>query len=304
MAQAAKDQRAGYGIALGIASALLFGASTPAVKVLLALADPWLLAGILYLGAGFGLAAVAAWRRLNGHRRYAPYADLAGRDWLWLAGAIGAGGMAAPVLLLIGLQLTPAATTALLLNLESVFTAGLAVLLFGERIGGRAALGIGAVAAGGAVLSWEPGAPLGLSLGAAAVAAACLAWGVDNNLTRRISGGDAIEITALKGTVAGSANTAIALALGAAWPDAATAALGGVIGFISYGVSLAMFVVALRHVGAARTGACFASAPFAGALLSIVVLGEAARGEVIAAGALMAAGMALIVGESRAAAGQ
>jgi drug/metabolite transporter (DMT)-like permease len=270
------------------------------VKALLALADPWLLAGILYLGAGTGLAAVAAWRRLRGHRRFAPVADLAGRDWLWLAGAIGAGGMAAPVLLLLGLRLTPAATTALLLNLESVFTAGLAVLVFGERLGGRAVLGIGAVAAGGAVLSWEPGAPLGLSAGAAAVAAACLAWAVDNNLTRRISGGDAIEITALKGAAAGAANAGIAMYLGAEWPGGATAALAGVIGFVSYGVSLAMFVVALRHVGAARTGACFASAPFAGALLSIVALGEAVRGELVAAGLLMAAGVALIASEAAA----
>lgn len=304
MARAAEKQRAGYGVALGIASALLFGASTPAVKVLLAGADPWLLAGILYLGAGLGLAAVAAGRRLNGHRRHAPYADLAGRDWLWLAGAIGAGGMAAPVLLLVGLQQTPAATTALLLNLESVFTAALAVLFFGERLGARAVAGIGAVAAGGVVLSWEPGAPLGLSAGAAAVAAACLAWGVDNNLTRRIARGDAIEITAVKGAVAGAANAAIAISLGASWPSTDIIALGGLIGFVGYGISLALFVVALRHIGAARTGACFASAPFAGALLSIVVLGEAARGEVIAAGALMAAGMALIVGESRAAGGQ
>jgi drug/metabolite transporter (DMT)-like permease len=300
MAQAAKDQRPGYGMALGIASALLFGASTPAVKTLLALADPWLLAGILYLGAGFGLALVAAWRRIMGHRRYAPYADLKASDWPWLAGAVAAGGMAAPVLLLLGLQLTPAATTSLLLNLEAVFTAGLAVLLFGERLGGRGALGIAAVALGGVVLSWEPDAPLGLSLGAAAVAAACLAWAVDNNLTRRISGGDAIEITALKGAVAGTANTVIALSLGAPLPGADTAALGGLIGFISYGVSLAMFVVALRHAGAARTGACFAFAPFAGALLSIFALGEAARFEIIVAGALMAAGMALIAGETRA----
>lgn len=276
-----------YGIGAALAAALLFGASTPLAKLLLGGASPWLLAGLLYLGSGLGLALTLLPRK--------GLQKLARGEALALAGAIAAGGIAGPLLLLWGLVRMPASAAALLLNAEAVFTALIAWFVFRENFDRRIALGMLLIVAGAAVLSGF--SPATSFMPALAVLAACLAWGIDNNLTRKVSLADARQVAMLKGLVAGTTNTALALAAGASLPR--LPALGGalLVGWLGYGVSLALFVVALRELGAARTGAYFSTAPFAGALFAVLLLGEPLSASLALAGALMAAGVWLHVSE-------
>jgi len=243
---------------------------------------------MLYLGSGGGLAIVSIVRR---RRAIESEARLTGRDAPWLTLAILFGGLLAPVLLLIGLTRTPAASTSLLLNLEGVFTALLAWLVFRENVDRRIAVGMFAIVVGGAVLSWEGHAAFGGVLGPVAIAAACAGWAIDNNLTQKVSGGDPIQIAMLKGLAAGTVNVIIAMALGASWPSAPRASAALVLGFLSYGVSLVLFVLALRHLGAARTGAYFSLAPFVGAAVALLWLRERPTGAFVLGAACMAAGV-------------
>jgi len=285
------------GIAAALAAAVLFGASTPLAKPLLGQTSPWLLAALLYLGSGLGLWLL---RRL----RKAPTVRLAAGERWWLAGAIVAGGMVAPVLLMLGLSRMPASGVSLLLNAEGVATALLAWFAFKENFDRRIALGMLAIVAGSVVLTW-PDADAA-SGGVAswwpslAVLGACLAWGLDNNLTRKVSLTDASYIAMSKGLAAGATNLLLALIAGAQWPGAATVLAAGLLGFASYGASLVLFVLGLRHLGTARTGAYFSVAPFIGALLSILLLGEPVTGPLLLAGLLMAIGVALHLTERHA----
>jgi drug/metabolite transporter (DMT)-like permease len=275
-------------IAAALGAALLFGASTPAAKLLAGGIDPILLAGLLYTGSGLGLGAWFLARRAR--------LALSARDLPWLAGAVISGGMVAPVLLMVGLASTSAAASSLLLNLEGVFTALLAWFAFRENFDRRIALGMAFIAAGGALLVLQPGALTGSHFGSLAIAGACLAWAIDNNLTRKVSFADATAIAAIKGLVAGPVNIAIAFVGGALWPGIAPAVGAATIGLFGYGVSLALFVVALRGLGAARTGAYFSTAPFAGVALALM-LGETPAAFFWPAAALMAAGVWLHVSE-------
>lgn len=280
---------------LALLAALLFGLSAPAAKVLVGAVDPWLLAGLLYLGSGVGLLAYGAARR--GLGRGEREAALTARDVPWLAGATAAGGVIGPVLLMFALSLGPAAQSSLLLNLEGVFTALLAWLVFREHVGARIALGMAAITAGALALSWAGGGSLRIDGSAGLVAGACLAWAIDNNLTRKVSGGDPVEIAAIKGVVAGAINVLVAVARGAHWPEPSTALGAAVVGVLGYGTSLALFVLALRHLGTARTSAYFSTAPFVGALGSVLALGEPLTVSLAIAGALMAIGVWLHLGE-------
>ena len=271
------------GVAAALGAALLFGAGTPLAKLLLAQASPWLLAGLLYLGSGLGLTAVRWLRR-------APAVRLSRVEWPWFAGAVVAGGVAGPVLLMLGLTGMPASGASLLLNAEGVFTALLAWLAFKENFDRRIALGMAAIALGAVVLSWPGEARFAGAWPALAVLGACLAWALDNNLTRKVSLADASWIAAVKGLAAGSINLALAFGLGATLPAAPVVAASLLVGFLAYGVSLTWFVLGLRHLGTARTGAYFCIAPFFGALLA-VVLGEAVTVPLLLAGALMAVGI-------------
>ena len=272
------------GVLAALGAALLFGGSTPLAKWLLASIDPWLLAGLLYLGSGAGLSLY----RLI---RHAPPGRLAPGEWPWLAGAILAGGVVGPVLLMFGLTGMPAAGTSLLLNAEGVFTALLAWFAFRENVDRRIALGMAAIVAGALVLSWPREAQLGSVWPALAVLGACLAWGIDNNLTRQVALADATWIAAIKGAAAGSANLTLALWLGATWPPLPELIAALSIGSLAYGASLALFVIGLRHLGTARTGAYFSVAPFFGALLAIPLLGETLSQRLLIAGTLMALGV-------------
>jgi drug/metabolite transporter (DMT)-like permease len=272
------------GILAALGAAALFGIGTPLAKALLASVQPWLMAGLLYLGSGAGLLA---WRAACG----SPAARLPRDEWPWLLGAIFCGGAVAPVLLMHGLTAMPASGASLLLNAEGVFTALLAWFAFRENFDRRIALGLGAIVAGAVVLSWPGEARFGEVWPALAVLGACLAWALDNNLTRRVSLGHATWIAAVKGLAAGSANLAVAFALGARLPPSAALAGALLLGLLSYGVSLTLFVLALRGLGAARTGAYFSIAPFFGALVAIALLDEPLTPRLIVAGTLMAVGV-------------
>jgi len=282
-------------IGLALTAAALFGLSTPAAKWLLAATDPWVLAGFLYLSSGIGLAIL--WligRALGGVPREAP---LRRRDVPWLAGAVVSGGVIGPVLLMFGLAAGSASGTALLLNLEGVLTAGLAWAIFREHFDARIAAGMGLITAGAIVLAWPSGEALSANRSVLLVAGACLAWAVDNNLTRRVSGGDPVIIAALKGGAAGAVNLAIAAAMGAQLPRPASALGAAVVGLLGYGISLVLFVRALRDLGAARTGAYFSTAPFIGAAASVAALGEPLTARLAAGGALMGLGVWLHISE-------
>jgi len=269
---------------------VLFGASTPAAKLLAGDLHPVLLAGLLYAGSGIGLAATLV---VRGKRVALPSAG----DWPWLAAAIFCGGILGPILLMTGLKGTPAANASLLLNLEGVLTALIAWFAFRENFDRRIAAGMALIVAGGALLAVEPGAAYRVDGGAIAVAGACFAWALDNNFTRRVSAADAAGIAALKGLCAGAANLALAWWLGARWPGPGSALAAAATGWLGYGVSLALFVVALRELGAARTGAYFSSAPFVGVGLSLAVLGESPAPQFWGAAALMLVGVWLHVSE-------
>ena len=286
-------------IACALASAVLFGLSAPAAKVLLAVTDAWLLAGLLYLGSGLSLTAYRVARRMVS-RAPAREAALVAQDCTWLAAAILCGGVAGPVLLMFGLARGSVAESVLLLNLEGVFTAGLAWAVFREHVDRRIAAGMAAIAAGAMILTWQPSGPLRFSGSALMIIGACLAWAFDNNLTRKVSASDPLQIAALKGLVAGTVNIAIALWLGAKLPDGGTLALATVVGAVGYGVSLVLFILALRGLGAGRTGAYFSTAPFVGALGGILALHEPMTTQLMIAGGLMAAGLWLHLSERHA----
>jgi drug/metabolite transporter (DMT)-like permease len=285
------------GMPLALVSALLFGAVAPASKLLLGSVSPQLLAGLLYLGAGLGLALVQLARRRLGLP--AQEARLRRADLPWLAAVVLAGGVLGPVLLMLGLARTPAASGALLLNLESLATMAIAWLAFHENVDRRLLLGAAAIVAGAVVLSWN-GQSVSFDAGAALIAGACLAWGIDNNLTRKLSAADPVVIAMVKGLVAGAANTVLAIDLGAALPTAGTVVAAAAVGFLGVGVSLVAFVLALRHLGAARTGAYFSLAPFIGALIAVAALHETITAQLVIAGALMASGLWLHLTERHA----
>jgi len=274
------------GVAASLCAALLFGAAAPLAKLLLAQVSPWLLAALLYLGSGLGLALL---RRL----RRAPSVRLPAGEGRWLAGAVFAGGVVGPVLLMAGLAGMPASQASLLLNGEAVLTALLAWFVFRENVDRRVALGMFAIVAGGVVLAWPQGsaAEAGAVRPALLVLGACLAWAIDNNLTRKVSLTDASWIAMVKGLAAGSTNLALALALGAAWPPLPLVAAAALLGLFSYGVSLVLFVLGLRALGTARTGAYFSVAPFFGALLAVAALGEPLTWPLATAAVLMALGV-------------
>ncbi|NWA05261.1 DMT family transporter [Pseudomonas gingeri] len=270
-----------------LAAAALFGASTPLAKWLGVGMSPVLLAGLLYLGSGLGLAVVRVVRD-RGWRK----SGLTRGEWPWLISAIAFGGVLGPVALMFGLGHTSGATASLMLNLESVLTAVLAWVVFRENADRRIVIGMIAIVLGSLVLSWpRQAATVQDWTGPLAVAFACLCWAIDNNLTRKVSASDALFIAGLKGLAAGSVNCVLALAIGARLPALPVLAPTLLLGFLGYGVSLVLFVLALRGLGSARTGAYFSTAPFLGAVIAIVWLGESVSLLFWIAAALMALGV-------------
>lgn len=259
-------------VLFALLAAALFGASTPFAKLLVGSMPPVLLAGLLYLGSGLGLTLI----RLVRDRGWQD-SGLSRAEWPWLLGAIFFGGVAGPVALMFDLMTTSGASASLLLNLESVLTAVIAWVVFKENADKRIVLGMVAIVAGGLVLSWPGQSTRSFHwLDPLLVCVACLCWAIDNNLTRKVSASDALFIAGSKGIVAGLVNTSLALVLGASLPSATTVFQTMTVGLLGYGFSLVMFVLALRGLGTARTGAYFSTAPFVGALIALLVLGESA----------------------------
>lgn len=277
------------GAAAALGAALLFGAGTPLAKLLLANVGPWMLAGLFYLGSGLGLSV---YRFVM---RSAPV-KLAPGEALWLAGATLAGGVVGPLLLMAGLTGMPASGASLLLNAEGVFTALLAWMAFRENFDRRIALGMASIALGAVVLSWPGEVSFAGMWPALSILGACFAWGIDNNLTRQVSLNDATWIASVKGLVAGSVNLSLAFLLGDHLPSMPVVGGAMLVGFLAYGVSLALFVVGLRHLGTARTGAYFSVAPFFGAALALSS-GEPMTWKLAVAGGLMALGVWLHLSE-------
>jgi drug/metabolite transporter (DMT)-like permease len=275
---------------LALASAALFGAAAPAVKPIAGTLNPVLLAGLLYLGSFLGLLLARA------ARRTAAEARIRRSDLPALGGAILAGGVAAPVLLVWGLSGLAASAVSLLLAAETILTVVISALAFREHVAPRVWIAPVLILAAGALLGWTPGAAVPVSLHALAVLAACALWGLDNNLTSRIALADPYAIAMWKGLVAGVLNTAIGLALAPGVPQASW--LGALaVGALGYGASLVLYVLALRHLGAARTAAHFGTAPFFGAGLSVALLGEPVTAVLAAAFGLTAVGTWLVLGE-------
>lgn len=271
---------------LALAAAALFGLSTPAAKAIVGNVAPLVLAGLLYLGSGLGLLLFRAIRGEGG-------VALVRRDLPWLAGAVLFGGGLGPALLMWGLVRTTGSAASLLLTLEGVFTALIAWIVFREPFNRRIGVGMAAIFAGAVVLALRGPPGAAATLGAAAVAGACLCWAIDNNLTSHISHVDAPTLAMIKGLVAGSVNVALGLTIGGTMPGIGTVAVAGAVGLLGYGLSLVLFVLALREVGAARTGAYFSTAPFLGAVLGVAALHEPLTVTLIVAGLLMAFGVYL-----------
>lgn len=274
-------------IAAALTAAALFGASTPLAKALLRDLSPVLLAGLLYLGSGVGLGLI---RITRDHGWRAP--PLARKEWFWLLLAIGFGGVLGPLALMFGLIRTAAATASLLLNLEAVLTALLAWIVFRENTDRRIVLGMALIVAGAVLLALPaPSQHMSLGWGTSLIAAACLCWALDNNFTRKVSASDALFLAGLKGLISGIVNVGIALALGARLPAIPVMGMAMTVGLLGYGISLVLFVLALRGLGSARTGAYFSTAPFIGAAIAILAFGEHASWIFWLAAAVMGAGV-------------
>src|SRR6516165_11538498 len=257
---------------LALASAALFGASTPVAKLLLGVTDPLMLAGLLYLGSGIGLGIIGLSARLSGRAAEAP---LRRHDLPWLGLIVLFGGLLGPALLMAGLTSASGGAGSLLLNTEGLATMVIAWIFFRENVDRRVFAGAMAILAGALVLTWPAdGAAMTMGRGGALIVAACICWGIDNNLTRKLSAADPVQIAMVKGVAAGIINTTLGFAHGAQVPGEGTLAAAAILGFLGYGVSLAFFVLGLRHLGAARTGAYFSTAPFIGAALALPLFGE------------------------------
>jgi drug/metabolite transporter (DMT)-like permease len=285
------------GIFAALGAAALFGLSTPIAKTLVGEMSPLLLAGLLYAGSGAGLSILLAARAIGVGQ--ASIIRPRGADLMWLLGAIAFGGAIGPYLLMYGLQTADSASASLILNLEGVFTALLAWFAFKENFDGRIAAGMAFIVAGGVVLSMGSALRAGGFAGPLAIAGACLAWAIDNNLTRKVSINDAMLIACIKGLIAGPISVALALRYGAHLPAGTLLLRAGLLGFVGYGLSLTLFVLALRNLGTARTGAYFSLAPFIGAALA-VALGAPLTPTLIVAGLFMGAGVWLHLTENHA----
>lgn len=281
-------------VVFALLAAVLFGASTPFAKLLVGNLPPILLAGLLYLGSGIGLTVI----RLVRDRGWKG-SGLPKDEWLWLFGAIFFGGVAGPVALMFGLTSTTGSTASLLLNLEAVLTAVIAWVVFRENADRRIVIGMTAIVAGGVVLSWSSNANSPTDwIGPVLVGVACLCWAIDNNLTRKVSASDALFLAGSKGIVAGVVNTVLAFSLGATLPSGLIALGTMTVGLFGYGLSLVLFVLALRGLGTARTGAYFSIAPFIGAAVAVLVFGESTGFAFWLAASLMGIGVWLHLTEA------
>lgn len=287
-------------VAFAILAAALFGLSTPFAKLLVADIPPVALAGLLYLGAFLGLGSYVLLRRVAAGRRTASRSALQRGDLPWLAGAVLSGGILAPVSLMLGLTLISGFSASLLLNMEGVATAVIAAMLFRENLGRRVVIALACVTVAGVLLTWDPSQGEWNLAGLLLLVLAGFGWGLDNNLTRNICSRDPVQIALVKGGLAGSASIALALALGSDITLDQRILWALLLGAVSYGASLVLFVMALQGLGASRTGLFFSLGPFVGAVVSIAVLNEWIGWIALPALALMILGVLALVYERHA----
>jgi len=257
---------------MAIIAAALFGASAPLSKLLLGEIAPTLMASFLYLGSGVGLYLQSHFRSAD--KRIRDEAGLNRKDWPWLIGAVSVGGIAAPIVLMFALKNTPASTASLLLNFEGVATTVIATVAFKEAVGKRIWMAVLLITTASIFLSWDSSRQWGFSLGAIGVLSACILWGLDNNFTGKISSKDPLAIVTIKGLSAGAFSLILSVILGFSLPVFKFILLAMVLGYISYGLSIVLFIRAMRELGAARTSALFGTAPFVGAGLSLIFFRE------------------------------
>jgi drug/metabolite transporter (DMT)-like permease len=280
---------ASLGVGFAIVTAFCFGLSTPLAKHFLSEVQPWTLAGLMYLGGGVGLIPIYFVR--NSLQR--PTASLKREDWRILLGSMVAGGIAAPILLMTGLEQTSASVASLLLNFESVFTALVAWTIFKEPWHWRVLLGILVITMGGILVSPSGQSSIAFSWGALAILGTCLAWAIDSNFTAQISHRDPLQVAIFKSGGAGLLNTAIAWFSGQPWPPLSVLLQILGAGFVGYGLTYCSFVMALRNIGASRTGAFFALSPLVGVAIAILFLEEPLTPIIVIAGGLMTIGATL-----------
>jgi drug/metabolite transporter (DMT)-like permease len=283
--------RFSLGVICAIASPLLYSITIPLAKILLEreLVDPWMLAGLLDLFAGLGIAAVYNWRNLV--LRKPSENPLQGKDWRWLWGSIFIGGMIAPVMQTFGIAYSPAATASLLLNLEGVITSLIAWIIFREVFDRRVALGLTAITLGSAILIWHQDSELSLSVGSLAIVVACFAWATSTNLTHKVSSKDSLQVVMFRTGISGLFNVILALTIGNPLPQPHILAIIALAGAFCVGLTFLSFMVALRHIGTSRASTFFALFPFAGAIWSVLVLGEALTLQLLIAAGFMAIGL-------------
>ncbi|MFH1227356.1 MAG: EamA family transporter [Planctomycetota bacterium] len=286
-----------YPIFYGLAAAVLFGASAPFSKLMVSRIEPITLSALLYLGSAVGLII---FRIFQPSKSGQTEARLNRADLPYLAGSILAGGVGAPILLMYGLKYTPASTASLMLNFEVVATTLIAALVFREHIGRHALSAIGLITVASMMLSFNPEGEWSISIGTLGVLGAAVCWGIDNNLTRKISAKNPITIGTIKGLAAGAISLIISLALGYALPGGIALMEAVVIGSLGYGLSIVFFILALRGLGAARTGAFFGIAPFAGVVIAFFLFRESPGIFFLIALPVMIAGVALLLFERHA----
>lgn len=280
-----------------IISASLFGISPPLAKLLLKASPPVVLAGLLYLGAFVGLTLYSAtrWNKRRGFGK--EVAPLEKKDFFWLAGAVLTGGIMGPISLMMGLTFVSGFSASLLLNLEGVTTAMIAVFLFKENAGKRLWLALACMTIAGVFLTWDPTQDRFNTIGPLLIIFAMVCWGIDNNLTRNISDKDPIQIARIKGLIGGTTSISLALILGMNISLDLTIAFALFVGSLSYGISLVFFIKALEDLGSLRTGAFFSFGPFIGAIASLIILREWIGWVMFPAIGLMLVGVWLIVTE-------
>lgn len=281
------------GIAYGLLAAAFFGLSAPLAKWLLAGTGPVLLAGLLYLAGGLSLTAVAWVRSARGQSPVE--ARLKRADAPLLLGIIAFGGIVGPILMLLGLLRITGFVGSLLLNLEAPLTMLLAVVFFREHLSRREATAAVAIVLGAAAFRLDPGPARVDGLGIVFLAAACLCWAIDNNLTQRLSVRDPLAIARIKTSSAGTTNVILGLILGERLTSMTLVPAIAAVGALGYGASIVLDNIALRKLGAAREAAIFATAPFVGAIASIVLLDDRPRPVDAVGAALMLAGVIVLV---------
>lgn len=262
-----------YSMFQALLAALLFGASAPLAKLLLGVIDPIPMASFLYLGSGIGLLLYRFIMRLQ-KKQMDVEAKIDKSEFKWLIGAVLTGGVLAPIVLMFSLRNTPASTASMLLNFESVATTLIAFIVFKESIGKRIWLAVALITSASILLSWDFKGEWGLSIGALGVLLACTLWGIDNNFTRNISAKDPFITVTIKGIGAGMFSMFLAILTRNHFPSFPIILGAMLLGFLSYGLSIVLFILAMRNLGASRTSAFFGTAPFVGTLLSFLLFRE------------------------------